>query len=44
MSHEPSPRLPDPNKWSGALFYAVSGGVITALLLDIAHHIHLIWS
>jgi hypothetical protein len=36
--------MPDPNKWFGAVFYAVAGGLTTATVLDVLHHVHLIWS
>jgi hypothetical protein len=44
MSLDPRRRMPDPNTSSGALLYAVLGGLIAALILTLAHHVHLIWS
>ena len=43
---EPSPprRTPDPDSRFGAVLYAVAGGLIVALILVLAHHIHLVWS
>ena len=37
-------RMPDPTKRCGALFYAVTGGLTTAGVLAVLHHVHLIWS
>jgi hypothetical protein len=37
-------RLPDPTSRGGALFYAVAGGLIVAVIAVIAHHIHIVIS
>jgi len=28
----------------GALFYAITGGLVVAILLAVLHHVHVIWS
>ena len=44
MSPAPRRRLPDPTTSTGALLYAVLGGLIAALILTLAHHVHVVWS
>jgi hypothetical protein len=38
--HRESKRWPDPGKPPGAVFYAVVGGLIVWLLVDVIPHLH----
>lgn len=35
---------PDPTTGGGALFYAVLGGLICAVILAVLNHVHIVWS
>ena len=36
--------LPNPASRTGTLFHTVAGGLATAAILALLHHVHLVWT